>query len=494
MAEITKALGNDKEVGMVENCRRWAKGELAWLDCGDRRRNLRLEQLLRDVAERPGQSLPSQCEQAGALKAAYRLLGSESVQAGEIVKSAARATVDRLQKRPVEGVLLAVQDTTTLNFTTHAALVGRGPIGNNEKTQGFHAHTTLLLGEDELVHGVVNCEVYAREAGAQRARQAGERNRQSAMQKESHRWIRSLQHTAVLCEQLPQAQALISIADREADMYELFVEALRLQGEQAGRFHVLVRAQHDRQLEDEQNRLWDHLAEQPACVCWSLELPAPKGLHSRQVRHVEALWQSVTLAVPAHQKKHHGHEQPITLTAIIVREPMPPPGQSALEWVLLTTWPVNCASEAQRVVRWYARRWQIEVLHRVWKTGCAVEHRRLQDPRAAKVMIVVDLLTAVRLMTLNSAARFAPNASADGWLDPEEQEVLRAKFESPKTGTAGRPLTIGQALRWISQLGGHRGAPSSPPPGPDSLWRGLLRLQDLTHGWILMSKASKKCG
>ncbi len=52
-------------------------------------------------------------------------------------------------------MLLAVQDTTTLNFTSHEALEGRGPIGRGDKTQGFHAHSTLLLGEEVLVHGLL---------------------------------------------------------------------------------------------------------------------------------------------------------------------------------------------------------------------------------------------------------------------------------------------------------------------------------------------------
>jgi hypothetical protein len=164
-----------------------------------------------------------------------------------------------------------------------------------------------------------------------------------------------------------------------------------------------------------------------------------------------------------------------------------------LEWVLLTTYPVSDALELKRVVGWYARRWQIEVMHRVLKTGCQVESRRMQQARSAQVMIVLDLLVAVRLMSLLSAARKDPEGPARAWLSELEIEVLRAQFESPKTGTAGKPLSMGQAMRWIGQLAGHRGAPSSPPPGAEALWRGLTRLNDMAEGWQL-AQTSRNVG
>jgi Transposase DNA-binding/Transposase DDE domain len=473
----------------AEQSEAWARQQVETVDCGDARRAARLVKLLGAMMRHPGQSLPQQCGQEAPLKAAYRLLECADLQPEAIVQSAAAATLADLQRHALPEVLLAVQDTTTLNFTTHEALEGRGPISNHQKTQGFMAHSTLLLGEETLVHGLLECEVYARDAQAQRARKSGERNRQSAAQKESQRWVRSLQQSAQLCALLPQAQAIVNVADREADMYELFLEAERLGAQHAGRVHLLVRAQHDRELQQLQGRLWDHLEAQPAQLCWELCLPAPKGIHGTQVRQVEAVWQQVSLAVPAHQQKYQGHEQPVNLSVVMVREPAPPPGQKALEWVLLSTWPVSDASQARRVVGWYARRWQIEVMHRVWKSGCAVEARQLRQARAAQVMIVLDLLTAVRLLSLLSVARHHPQTSAADWLSHAQQSVLKARF-ALRTHDI---LTMDQAVRCIAQLGGHGAAPSRPAPGAQALWRGWLRLQDMTEGWLL-SNPSQKCG
>lgn len=481
--------------GLIEVDRwdQWASHLLSQVDCGDTRRDDRLVSLLSAMAQQPGKSLPQQCKHEASLKATYRLLGGGAVQPAQIMQSAAITTLETLQSRSYAGVLLAVQDTTTLNFSTHESLQGRGPIGSTAQTQGFHAHSTLLLGEEGIVHGLLQCEVYARDTAAQRARKPGERNRQSAQQKESHRWVRSLQHSAQAVAELGQAQAIINIADREADMYELFLEAMKLHREQEGRVHLLVRAQHDRELQGECLRMWEQFGQQPAQVCWEIELPAPKGIHGRQKRHVEALWQSITLAAPAHQRKYQGHEQSVTLNVIVVREPNAPAGQDALEWVLLTTWPVADAQAAMRVAGWYALRWQIEVMHRVWKSGCKVEKRQLQSAQGSQVMIVLDLLIAVRIMGMVSLARQAPEAPVDGWLTPAEQSVLRARYESAKTDTAGKPMQMGQALRWIARLGGHGSAPSRPPPGAETLWRGLTRLHDMTEGWLLVHNLDK-CG
>jgi hypothetical protein len=414
-----------------------------------------------------GQNPLQQYESGAPLKEAQTLLQGQLVQPHSIAQSAAHATVERLLAHAERGVVLAVQDTIT-----HEAIEGRSPIGNSDQFRGIHLHTTLLLGEHEGFHGLQGCETCACDAAAQQASNPGERSRQSSMQE-----------SARLCGQLPEVEAVINIADPEADMYKLLTEARRLHEQHQGRFHLLVRAQHDRRLKQETTApsdpampLWEHLEAHPAEVSWQIAMPAPKGIHGTQMRQVEARWSTVSLEAPAHQRRPKGHEQPVEVNMIMVREPRPPKGQPGLEWVLLTTWPVSDVIARKRVVGWYARRWQTEVMHRVLNAGCKVESRPMQQVPSAQMTIVLDLLVAVRLMSLLSAARKDPEAPAGAWLCELEQQVLRAHCESPKTGTAGKPLSMGQAMRWIGQLAGHRGAPSSPPPGAEALWRGLTRL------------------
>lgn len=470
-----------------------AQGHLAQVDLGDERRNQRLARLLGDLLQRPGKALPEQCGSRAPLKAAYRLLNTPSLSHEQILQSSAAFTLEQIQAQRPTGMLLCIQDTTTLDFSSHHAQQGRGPICDKASTQGYFAHSTLLMSQQGIVHGMLHCEVYARDAGKQKARKPGERNRQASQQKESHRWLRSFEHCAQLCEHLPSVAGIINIADREADMYELFMRAQTLRNEASGKVHLIVRAQHNRQVEGREQRLWAHLRGLPATAGWSVRLPARKGIHGQQERQVEALWQNLRLEAPAHQRKYHGASDPIGINVIMVREPSPPEGQQALEWVLLTTLEVKDAAQAGQIVRWYALRWQIEVMHRIWKSGCRVEERRFRQASAAQAMIVLDLLCAVTLLGWISQARHEPEQDVAGWLTSTQEEVLRARFESEKTRTAGKPLSMSQALRWIAQLGGHSGVPSAAPPGPEALWKGLARLQDLELGWLL-AQLPDKCG
>ncbi len=488
------------DLGMIESvvvagharpCEEWAKVQLSRVDLGDRRRQRRLEALLGQVASQPGCGLPQQCGHGAPLKGAYRLLQSKHVCHQSVIQSAVQATVELLGEQSSSRVVLAVQDTTTLNFTSHHALSGRGPVGRGgDKMQGFYMHSTLLLGERQLVHGLLECEIYARDAAMQQKRKPGERNRQPCQQKESHRWVRSLERSAWLCGQLPAERIVVNVADREADMYELFIRAQELRQIHGERLHVLVRAQHDRVLEDQATRMWGYLKGQPAMMCWEVGLPHARSIHQEQRRRVEALWSEVELSVPAHQSKYQGSQQPLKLTLIAVREPSPPEEETALEWVLLTTWPVGELQDLRRVVDWYARRWQIEVMHRVLKSGCKVEERRVQEAAAMQVMMTLDLLTAVRIMSLLDATRQDSGAPADQWLHADELAVLRARNNQ----TEQTPVNMGQAMRWIAQMAGHPTAPSSPPPGAERLWRGLNKLHHLVEGWRLSMKYKNTCG
>ncbi len=256
----------------IEALQAVARGHLARIDLGDKRRNQRLARLLSDLLQRPGKALPEQCGSHAPLKAAYRLLNTPGLCHEHILHSSAAFTLEQIQARQPTGMLLCIQDTTTLDFSSHHAQQGRGPICDKASTQGYFAHSTLLMSPQGIVHGMLQCEVYARDASKQKARKPGERDRQSSRQKESHRWLRSFEHSAQLCEQLPSLAGIVNIADREADMYELFMHAKQLRHDTGGKAHLLVRAQHNRQIEGQAQRLWAHLREQPpwqagACSC-----------------------------------------------------------------------------------------------------------------------------------------------------------------------------------------------------------------------------------
>jgi aminoglycoside phosphotransferase (APT) family kinase protein len=62
---------------------------------------------------------------------------------------------------------------------------------------------------------------------------------------------------------------------------------------------------------------------------------------------------------------------------------------------LLTSETVSNLADAQRVVRWYKRRWTIEDFHKAWKTGCGAEERRFQSAENLRRAVTILAFVAV---------------------------------------------------------------------------------------------------
>lgn len=474
----------------------WSQEQLRGVQLGNARRHARFCSLLTRLAQSPQETLPAQCRSSAEVKGAYRAIGYPKVDAAELMRGHSAASCARIAAQPpADGVVLAIQDTTTLNFTSHHALKGQGPIGKNirSETTGFHAHGTMMVSAQGHVYGMLESEFYVREAATEKSKArvtTGKRNRQKAQDKESARWLRSLHLCAALASERGEAGITVNVADREADMYELWLLHSQLR-ESVPQLHLLVRSQHNRKLHGQDTLLREHLAALPIQGQWEIELPAAKGMGA-QTREVEVVWDQVTLAVPAHQQKYQGYSQAQSLWVIEVREPRPPAGAKALHWIILSSWPITDEHSARQALGWYAQRWQIEVLHRIWKSGCRVEQRRVQEPRAMQCLMMLDLMVAVQLLSLVKAARLTPEAPASLLLGEAEISCLKAyaaKHEpSAPTGTkaaAAQSMNLGQVMASIARLGGYQGNPQKRPPGAEVLWRGIQRLNDLTQGWLL---------
>jgi IS4 transposase len=81
-----------------------------------------------------------------------------------------------------------------------------------------------------------------------------------------------------------------------------------------------------------------------------------------------------------------------------------------LEWLLLTTRPVETLDQALDIIAWYSRRWTVEEFHKVWKTGCRAEQRRLEEADRLVPLLGALAVVAVRLLRRcfqNLAARLA---------------------------------------------------------------------------------------
>ena len=163
---------------------------------------------------------------------------------------------------------------------------------------------------------------------------------------------------------------MVSVMDREAGVFALFVEQRRL-----GTVDLLVRAQPNRSLGQGLPQLFDKVRGEPEQGRVEIHVArlsgrrASRGQKAREERvaQVGQRWLEVELADP-------DRRQPaVRLNLEHVREESDPAGAARLEWFLLTTLAVAGREDAERVLEWKLR-WRIEDWQRVLMSGCKVEY------------------------------------------------------------------------------------------------------------------------
>lgn len=453
----------------------WAEEEFGGCALPDARLQSRLLSLARDFYARPTANVAQACASRAKTKAAYRFLDHDQTTMDTLLQPHYRATEARVR---AESIVLAVQDTTSLNYTAHAATEGMGPIGSTANgPQGLHLHSTLAFSTQGTPLGFLDVQCWSRDP-ADFGKKA-KRHRVPIEEKESFKWLKSLRAVAAVHARYP-GTTLVSVGDREADIYELFEEAMaHPEGPK-----LLVRAEHDRKLQDEQQRLWETMQSRPTDGIQVLQVPR-QGSRAARVAHMSVRHAPVSVVAPA------GHKgPPIPVWAVLAQEQDAPVGVKPLEWMLLTTVPVTCFEQATEKLMWYARRWGIEVLHRTLKSGCRIERRQLGQADRIEACLAIDLVVAWRIYYLNKLGREVPQAPCTVYFEEAEWKALMV-FTTNNHVAPAQPPTLREAIRRIASLGGFLGRKSDGEPGTQTLWIGLQRLDDIVIMWHAMTDATQ---
>jgi hypothetical protein len=310
-------------------------------------------------------------------------------------------------------------------------------------------------------------------------------------EKESYRWLEVLKRS----RRVSETTQLVTVCDREADIYEFFQLSAALGAP------VLVRANHDRPInkrsmytEKEIVKLWAHLARQPCTGHFTIAVPlrrATKHVAARAPRTatVAVRFVAFTLNPP---KRLSSTLPNLALFAIYVRETAPPTEEPPLEWMLLTNLPITNFAQAYEKVQWYCLRWRIEMYHKVLKSGFRIEHCRLGDAQRLIRYVTVMSIIAWRIFLLTLRARTYPEAPCTTLLtDPEWQVLYRTVHKT--SSLPATPPSLCEVTGWIARLGGFLARKHDGPPGTMTLWRGWKRLSDLTQGWLLALEGAT-CG
>ena len=159
----------------------------------------------------------------------------------------------------------------------------------------------------------------------------------------------------------------------------------------------------------------------------------------------------------------------------------PPQGVEPVEWILLTSLPVENFEDAWRILSYYEKRWLIEEWHKALKTGCRVECRQLHRKERLERITGLLSVVAVRLLQLKSAARTTPDRPASQVVPWYWIHMLIAARKRLKNTTAAN-MTIREFYRELAKLGGFLGRKSDGEPGWITIWRGWQKLYTLVRG------------
>lgn len=463
------ALRHHRELAGAHEGPDWTQWEFRSAQFGDRRRQRRLCILARAFHAQPGAPIPQACTDAAGARAAYRFF--DQVKMESILAPHYVATMNRAAEE--SGYVLAVNDTTGLNFTAHPATAGLGPLKNKDsQAQGLWMHSTLLCTTRGTALGLIDVQVWARKGVGKAAR----RYALPMAKKESGKWLKSFEAAARLQRQLGSAITVVHIGDRESDIYEYFVHALRdPHGPQA-----LVRADcQQRALDASEQKVHAHLLSRPVQAERVVEIPRHKSRAARAAQ-LQIRFATVDLRAP----QRHRSLGSIRLSVIYVREKNAPSGIEPIEWMLWSTLAVATAEHAWEKVDWYKRRWGIEDFHRTLKSGCRIEDRQLTTADRLMSCLAVDVVVAARIEQMKKLSREQPDLPAKVLFSESEMQVLAAHF-TPEALRHAEVLTLHEAVRYTARLGGFLARKSDGEPGSKTLWRGLERLAAMTLGWQL---------
>lgn len=439
----------------------WAQAEFGAAPLGHAKRTARLVRVAAAAAERPGGTITHVCRTGGERQGAYGLLANDAVDDGVIGAAHAAATARRAAAH--DAVVVALDDTS-VRVADHARAKGTGAIGSGKKRgRGLKVLSALAVSLDGATLGLLDQQYWVRATRVTR-----DRHQRRFDDKESRHW----EHAAAAAARVAAAHApgtrLWFQKDAGADSAELLLRDLT-----ADRL-MTVRAVYDRRVHAQLARVRATLAATDVAGASALAVPAGPG---RAARTAQIAVHHAEVVLHLHQRQD-GRDWAARVWVVWAREVgTTPAGERPLDWMLYTSYPVADFGDACLVLHAYALRWRLEEFHFTWKSGgCDVTRTELR--RLPRLRKWARLLAAVasRIVQLRDASRATPDAPASTHFDAWELRALVALRQPRGAPVDVAALTLGQAVRWVAELGGYTGKSSGGPPGVVVIVRGLIEV------------------
>lgn len=451
--------------------------ELRGIKLGDKRLNDRSAQLMTALAANPQASINAACGGWAETKAAYLFFDNERVTPERILAPHRDATVLRMRQYPV---VLVAQDTTELDDTKHPPKDAE--CLNTDKRFGLYHHVHLAITPDKLPLGVLGTESFDRTPES--LGKSAERKSLPIEEKESFRWLEGYRLACQMAQECPETQ-IINVADREADIYDIYLEAQeQRQKPGAKSADYIIRVKEERcTLERDRetgpkayHKVRAKVRDSDLKARIQIELPrTPKRAARLATLDVRAIRVTVK---PPHARSHLA---PVTVNVVLVEEVGGPDDDTRVSWLLITTVAIDTVEEVLHVLKYYTARWAIEIYFRTLKTGCRVEAMQLETTARLENALAFYNIIAWRILYLTYLNRECPDLPCTAMFDDAEWKSVWRVVK--KQSLPSSPPTLSEMMRLVAELGGHNNRASDRPAGPECIWMGLRRTIDFATAW-----------
>ena len=391
-------------------------------------------------------------------KAVYRMLGNERFSYSEIQRSHKASTLERIINSH-EKTILAIQDTTSVNYGTHKKTKGIGY--NSHKTRGLNVHSSIAVTPEGITLGILHQHCYTRENRKQEGTKE-ERKSREIEEKESFRWLETMELSN---KDVPEQIKMIHICDREGDMYELYEKAI------SEKKSFLIRVTQNR-YSHKNEKIVNEIKKEP--FKGSLDVTIPRDSRTNTPKRNATLsitYKRFKIKVP----KRHKKNSEMAMNVIYVTETKNDDANQGIEWILATNEAIDSPEDAFTYVGYYVQRWKIERFHYVLKSGCQVEKIQQRDVQQIIPLIFMYSIISTMILNMTYLARVQPDLPCSVIFEKEEADILYCCIHKTKSPPE-KSYSLEQAIRYLGELGGFKSSKSDGAPGLKRIWMGLQKL------------------
>jgi hypothetical protein len=442
--------------------------EFQTADLGDKRLTDRLQDIAARLGRAPRKSIPAACTSWAETKATYRFCDNETVDPTNVQAAHVDAHIERISDLDE---LLVISDTTHLTYPSHPSKEGLGDIGTSSiDVEGVKLHTTIGIDPaSQVMTGLLDQQVLVEDQSTGETYETNGRREAESLETQQAKWLRGDREAI---EALPTDVRPVFVHDRGADGFS-FHHWIASESSTVG---YVIRANQNRCIRTaagDEKRLFDWSETLSEREQTTIELQQG-GNRSRREAELSISAGTCELCPP---KNDSTFQEPVEVNVVRVDEVGN--HDDPIRWILLTSEPVETVDEITTVIEYYRSRWKIEDWHKVLKSGCRIEDRQLETWERMEVLLSIYSVVAWKVLELRELARGSHGLQPAQFLSEAEQAVLEAKYPelADRSGTA-------YAIA-VAKVGGYLDRGADPPPGWETMWKGLQEIRLLAKGYEL---------